>query len=283
MQKQILHQRTQLYPLTVKVDPRVKQSWLLVILGGVACVISGLMAIGLIPTMSHPSFVQTIYFMGLVCTSIISLRSWKRIEQKRQTAAQGDQRLLADIQLMPNAQALPLPLTIRMRPRWSLVIGLPVGLIFLFVSMLTPFFVMTYSSQALAQKFTQETILLLVLTSLMLLSIISIFVNMYTEARKQITLTEHGIMQTGISPKIQNIPWSEVRLFALSSPAGQVTFELASMHEQIRWKWLYAKGFSLSSAKPVTSPAEYEQQMFGVIALVEAKTGLPLYDLRKKL
>jgi hypothetical protein len=74
-----------------------------------------------------------------------------------------------------------------------------------------------------------------------------------------------------------------VHLFAVSSPANQVTFELASMNEQIQWKWLYVKGFSLSSAKPVASYAEYEQQMYGIVALVEAKTGLPLYDLRKKL
>jgi hypothetical protein len=241
------------------------------------------MALGLIPIASHPSFVPTIYDMGLLCTSIISLRSRKRIEQKRQAAAQGDQRLLADIQPMPNAQALPLPLTIRKRPRWSLVIGLPVGLVLLFLSMPIAFFAMIYSSPALAQKFAQETIYVFVLISIMLLFAISIFVTMYIDARKQITLTEHGIMQTGIYPKIQNIPWSEARLFAVSSFDAQVAFELASTHEQIRWTWLYTQGFSLSSAKPAASHAEYEWQMHGILALVKAKTGLPLYDLRKKI
>jgi hypothetical protein len=84
-----------------------------------------------------------------------------------------------------------------------------------------------------------------------------------------------------------------VRLFAIS-PVGTslsgkeqslpppVIFEVASAHEVIRWYWLRGRGAFLLE-KPLVPLAEYEQQMNGMLAVIKAKTGLPLYDLRKEL
>jgi hypothetical protein len=133
---------------------------------------------------------------------------------------------------------------------------------------------------------------LLAIIGTCLISTIISSAGLYTETHKQITLTEHGIMQVGISPKIQSIPWSEVRLFAISAFAASypnnrrsqlpMICQVASEHEVIQWYWLRSK-ISFRLATLSVSPAEYEQQMNSVLAVIKAKTGLPLYDLRQKL
>ncbi|MDQ2888404.1 MAG: hypothetical protein M3Y39_20255 [Chloroflexota bacterium] len=54
-----------------------------------------------------------------------------------------------------------------------------------------------------------------ILSLLGLVATIGFAVLMYTRVRQQITLTEDGLMQVGLSSKVRSIPWSEARLFAI--------------------------------------------------------------------
>ncbi|MBA2395322.1 MAG: hypothetical protein H0V70_21545 [Ktedonobacteraceae bacterium] len=82
------------------------------------------------------------------------------------------------------------------------------------------------------------------------------------------SLTEYGIMVSGITPRLQSIPWSEARLFAIANPSNFKYFkdrqpmilEVASEHNLVRWIWLRSKSFRSGFAVPVLPPEEYEQQ-----------------------
>jgi len=41
---------------------------------------------------------------------------------------------------------------------------------------------------------------------------------LYVKGREQVTLTDYGIMLSGITPHLHSIPWSEVRFFAIVNP-----------------------------------------------------------------
>ena len=53
---------------------------------------------------------------------LISIPYLKEREQRRQAAASGDQRFLAKEQFIPDAYALSLPITLKARPDWSLLL-----------------------------------------------------------------------------------------------------------------------------------------------------------------
>lgn len=217
-------------------------------------------------------------------------RYWQQVEQRRQAAARGDQHLLADEQPQPDAQALTLPITIKQSPRISsfallltclfsgLLIGGTIGL--LIITHILP----------LPGHFTPMFIyIILGVAALFILGIGGLFTFiMYSKVRQQITLTESGLIQAGISSKIRSIPWSEAHLFAELGIYGAkkypypALFELASEHEIIRWNWIRKNSLKVwYFANSKAAPEEYERQMQGVLAIVAAKTGLPLYDLRK--
>ena len=93
----------------------------------------------------------------------------------------------------------------------------------------------------------------------------------------------------GVTPKVRSIPWSEAKLFAIRTFPGAKRFpypvqlELASSSEIIRWTWIHQGGWywRLYPAEPTESMEVYEQHMHGVLSIIAARTGLPLYDLRK--
>jgi hypothetical protein len=289
MQKQMFHPRKQPYPSIVKAYPRSKLFQLMVIFWGFISALGWLTLIFFLFA-EHGSFLipfilsLSSIFTVLLCMSAIIDHSWECCEENRQAAVQGDQRLLADEQPVPDAQTLPLPTTIGMRPSWGRVIVFIAC--WLFVGLLMSY----WKSWVLG---TFSLISVLVTVSPWLIFAVYFLAVYYARTRKQITLTEHGITLAGISPKIRSIPWSEVRLFAIS-PVGTsfsgkeqslpppVIFEVASEHEMIQWHWLRGRGAFLL-ANPLVPLAEYEQQMNGILAVIKVKTGLPLYDLRKEL
>ncbi|HZR40127.1 MAG TPA: hypothetical protein VFB12_08435 [Ktedonobacteraceae bacterium] len=293
MQKQVFPQREQPQPSPVKAVFNRKLYLFAVIMVGIACALCWLMAILDIFTggLSTSDIIKTILLSTLACINMLSYRSRMHLlEPKRQAAAQGDQRLLADEQPVPNALALPLPITISMRPRKSLLLAF--SAIVLLVLLLAALAVLLPFSHAITtpQRLYWVFIYLIVVGVVPLIALVVFFV-LYGNGRKQITLTEYGILHVDGSPKVQSIPWSEVRLFAISSLAPSassqlqnqppVFFELASPQTVIRWNWLRRKGSLFYP--PSTSPAEYEQQMRAMLSVIKAKTGLPLYDLRKDL
>jgi hypothetical protein len=225
-------------------------------------------------------------------------RRWfQRLELRRQAAARGDTNLLADPQPMPDAYAVPLPVTINAIARSSrstvvlsvvlgLLIGLTTGVIaFLIASSQHPVVRAGHPSVLHINTLLLSAIIACALVIFVLL-IVALRRNMFNQ---KITFTEHGLIQVSSSSQIRNIAWRDARLFARDAPSGIVqinkrpplsTFQIASENEVIQWYWihsgkLYKPPFGLSQA-------EYNQQMQRLPSLITARTGLPLYDLRKQ-
>jgi uncharacterized membrane protein len=292
----------------VKTDPRIKTfSWLLILYGlfaalqwfeAIAKVLTGYNSGNVPGQVSLGSFFNSwglpIFWTVLAVAYVFVVRMWRRFDQKRQAAAQGDQSLLATEQPVPDAQAVSLPLTIRMRSNRRVLIIMTITL---FISLLIPFIIgLVFGLQARATPPTHPVhvgILLIILGvwALVALLVVGImYAILYVKAREQVTLTDYGILVSGVTPRLQSIPWSEARLFAIVNPSNPKRFkdrlplmlEVASEHNLVRWTWLRSKSFRSGFAVPVLPPEEYEQQMRGVLSVIAAKTGLPLYDLRKK-
>ncbi|MBV9615157.1 MAG: hypothetical protein JO031_06865 [Ktedonobacteraceae bacterium] len=294
----------------VKSDPRIKVFSLSLILYWIVCAFTWFLAIVRILTGVGPINAQgqfssglffNTFFLPILWTAVallyvFTVRSWKRFEQKRQAAAQGDSTLLADEQPVPDAQAVSLPLTIRMRPNRRLQVIVTTTLFF---SLLFPFIVgfafgllapATHPAHPIYLGMGVILVILGIWMLVVLLIVGIVYAILYTKAREQVTLTEHGIMVSGITPRLQSIPWSEARLFAITNPANikrlkdrqPLILEVASEQNIVRWTWLRPQSARLGLAVPMLPPEEYEQQMRSVLSVIMAKTGLPLYDLRKK-
>lgn len=293
----------------VKTDPRIKTFSRLLIIYWIFCAFWWFMAILRILTGVGPinaqgqfsfglffnTFAMPILWTAIAILYIFSVRTWKRFDQKRQAAAQGDRSLRADEQPVPDAQAVSLPLTIRMRSNRRLLIAIP-GV--MFVSLVIPFIIgIVFGSQVHATPPTHPVyvgalfIILGIWVFAMLLIVGTIYAVLYIKAREQVTLTEYGIMVSGVTSRIQSISWSEARLFAITNPYNfkrlkdrqPLILEVANEHAIVRWTWLRPKSVRSGLAVPVLPPEEYEQQMRDVLSVIAAKAGLPLYDLRKKL
>lgn len=292
----------------VKTDPRIKTfSWLLILywafaalewFAAIARILTGVGPINAQGQFSSGLFFNTIgppiLWTILAILYVFVVRTWKRFDQKRQAAAQGDQSLLATEQPVPNAQAVALPLTIRMRSNRRLLVIMTITL---FVSLVIPFIIgLVFGLQAHTAPPTHVVhigILLIILGVWALASLLivgTMYAILYIKGREQVTLTDYGILVSGITPRLQSIPWSEARLFAIANTSNFKYFkdrqpmilEVASEQNLVRWTWLPFKSFRSGFAVPVLPPEEYDQQMRGVLSVIAAKTGLPLYDLRKK-
>jgi hypothetical protein len=225
-------------------------------------------------------------------------RRWfQRLELRRQAAARGDTTLLADPQPMSDAYAVPLPVTIKAVPRSSrstVVLGVVFGVIFAFIAGVIAFLVV--SSQYRVVRAGHPSVLhvgilpsVAIIVCAVVILVVLIVVLRRNVYNQQITFTEHGLMQLGPSSQVYSIPWRDARLFARDAPPGIVqinnrllpsTFQIASENEVVQWYWVrnskrYKPPFGLSQA-------EYNQQMQDLLSLITARTGLPLYDLRKQ-
>ncbi len=110
---------------------------------------------------------------------------------------------------------------------------------------------------------------------------------------QRIELTEQGmtIRQGG---RAHSVAWEEARLFAIEGIGGlnrswlPRVYRLASAKDMLKWTYQRRRSSQRSgllyrpilAIKPTTSYEEYERQMEALPALVVAKTGLALYDLR---
>lgn len=290
-------------PTLVKVDPLAKRFQLLkiVMIVNIGIFFFSALLIFLVYRLSH----ATIYFTTsalffIVCVSfpisaINSLRQgrfWKRLEQKRQMAARGEQNLLATEQPDPRAGALQLPVTIEQRPNWLVLLLIPGILLVLMVTfliILLTFPPLIYIPTPTHRHAPQVAVSLIVIATLVVTLLLCglIFAIMYSKVRQQITVTEHGLLKLGFR-KVQTITWNEARLFAMGSIFGAkkypypLLYELSSANELIRWTWMRPGTRRVwFFAKPTVSQEEYNRQMQALLSVIAGKTGLPLYDLRE--
>ncbi len=225
-------------------------------------------------------------------------RRVQQLEWKRQAAASAHlATLLADEQPIPNMQALTLPLTIKVRPRWDIILfSSLIAMVFISISIGVLYSVYPFPGTTILTLFSSPILLTVVAVALIVIAtlFITLFITMYVQAREQVTLTEYGIMLVGIK-KVSSIPWGEVRLFAISASTegllrqNVLRFEVSSEREIIRWYWLPPAASLLETvrqrvlypAQPVLPQHEYDLLMQRMQSVIAGKTGQPLYDLRK--
>ncbi len=265
----------------------------LFLLGSVAvlvlCLLLLCVALLFLPSWGSPTYYGTVGAIALYALIfVLALRgripTLGRMEQKRQRALQGDSELLAEMQPSPNEYALDLPFTVVMRYRTykfimllAIIIIIPfIGLVILLPSSthgaFDPFaFVIPFISIA--------CILCLLVAGLLIVQLIRGKPEGY-----QVTLTSDGI----IGAQNRRIAWKDARLFTIASRGNRANealspliFEVASADTRIHIMWLRTESARQAIIEPVVSYEEYERQMHSVLAVIAAKTGLPLYDLRK--
>jgi hypothetical protein len=204
-------------------------------------------------------------------------RRWVKIERRRQRAAWGDEEardLLASEQPQPNAVALVLPCKIKLRPRWA-----PPILSFLVVSIitLTPLTILILNTPPVpfglyVAIYGEFLFFFPVLTSALCL----------TSGWQTIIVTEDGLRIRGGQPL--KIAWQDARLFAIypatkhSQPPTR--YELSGENAIVRWRRM-PPGATWRLTKTPAPFDEYDRQMAALLALIAAKTGLPLYYLRE--
>ena len=302
------HTMQQSAPTLVIVDPlvtrftklrkRMKVSIILTVIGWGVIIACFLLASKFSSSSTLNSFIPLYIFVfacGLfswplsIFTTIKQEHFWKRLEQRRQEAAAGEQSLLAAQQPVPNAQALSLPLTIRQRPNWFSLLLLP-GIMIVLSAILLPI-MFSLLPRTIAHRQVPSLVIPIfigIAVALILIYCVVIFAILYYKSRKQLTITEHGLIIPGFR-KAHSISWQEARLFAIDGIYGAKSyqhpsiFEVSSARDIVRWGWIRSNSVKvIFFAKPTVPAADYNQQMEAVLALIAGRTGLPLYDLRDK-
>jgi len=230
------------------------------------------------------SFGREFFWSGLLSILAFTLiffqeRFLRRIEQRRQEAAFGDQMLLAAEQPAPDATALSLPITIKQG----------MSKLFVLTFVMDALIVDTLFGYPLMRNNPSIGSVIVICILVLITSIMfGVLVAMlYREFDQQIDVTEEGLTSR-YKGKVSSICWSEVTLFAtygaFETQRSKIVgiYELSGANSVVRWKWYkYKRKNLLMSLGPIISLDEYNRQMQALLSLVAAKTGLPLYDLRK--
>jgi hypothetical protein len=102
--------------------------------------------------------------------------------------------------------------------------------------------------------------------------------------RERVEATPEGLfVSVETAPaRTRSIRWDEARLFAIyqgKETGESIEYELSGPVTILRWHRLKQTRWS-SWRKPALPFYEYDRQMEALLALIAARTGLPLYDLR---
>jgi len=211
-------------------------------------------------------------------------RRVQRRQELRQAALAGDTSIvpLVNPQPLPNDHALPLPFTIKLRPKASapfLLAGF-VTAFWVILLLTVGFFSAGWTGLSAAMSASVPgTVFVLGFPSLPLF-ILTPFVT-----RQRIEITDKCLTIYEFN-NTSSIRWDEVKLFALlpaNKGASIVHYELSPSADMLSRGILLPRlrrGARLPLFKPLTSLDEYDRQMDALLSLIAAKTGLPLYDLR---
>jgi hypothetical protein len=234
---------------------------------------------------SGPNQVGYLGFVGIFL-SFLYIRASKNDEQKRQAAAQGESKLLADRYPSPKAAEISLPLKIHYQAYWPFfwIIGALVLLLFLLSSS-----AFTWRDSSVDSIVT-IIVLVIIICALIAMTVIN-------RIGKWLIADENGLTVKAFeSSKGRYIAWSEARLFAIdAAPTNRSKFtnikyppkwqlELASDREVINWPVNATDDTDDDVALQIVNPTDnYIHDLQALHIVIEEKTGLSLYDLRKRL
>lgn len=187
----------------------------------------------------------------------------------------------ADHQPEPDATTLALPITIRLRPRWPVLLSMDV-LFFLTAGL----YAVAYGLTDTSPSGQLDWLAVFVFAILALIFVVTLFTQRTTA--NGITVSEEGLTMhlPDTPPNMYAITWGETRLFALAvgrkKRPGDVVYILATAGpgKFVNWPHLCQPPRWYSTREPIVPFAEYDQQMQALLGLVAARTGLPLRDLR---
>jgi len=217
--------------------------------------------------------------------NISQWRYWKRIDQRRFAAVQGNHLFLAAEQPTFDRAPLPLPITIKLRPNKGTFLS-STGMILLMAMVFAGWLTWAFSYQLplVSNHLLFFLVVFSIITVFMLAGLFALLLS--SLGRLQITVTESGlIFNQGMKV---TMGWYEARLFALYGTFGKqksgasITYELSSARDIVRWTWVLRRTWS-PGLEPTIPQDEYNRQMQALLSLVVARTGLPLYDLREDL
>jgi hypothetical protein len=236
-------------------------------------------------TLYGPNQVGYLGLVGIIL-SLLYMRTSKKIEQKRQAAIQGESKLLADRYPSPKTAEISLPLKIHYQAHWPFI--WTIAILALLLLLLEVFIPSQHNSSVnLVVMIIVLVILICALTTIIIINRIG----------KWLIADENGLtVKTFESSKGRYIAWSEARLFAIEAtptnrsrstniqypPKWQL--ELASDREVINWPVDATEGIDDDVAIQLMNPTDpYVRDLQVLHAVIEEKTGLVLYDLRKSL
>ncbi len=222
--------------------------------------------------------------------TLLRLRSWKRFEESRKAAAQGQLSLMAADQPIPDPSALPLPSTIIHRPdhfpflRCGIIVLITCVMCVEMVVADTP-----STSSSSADPFVTTYIPALMIVVMVMLYL-GYHIYIHIREYKRIVVAQDGLYVSGRLTPSRFIAWKDVKLVALVSlyrnqfrqPRYQV--EVSSAREIVYWS-LPQQSLSGSPYFNDPSPAAqaYRKHISGALSVITGMTGLPLYDLRPKV
>ena len=222
-------------------------------------------------------------FVALYIFLAATLRTSRNMERKRQSAARGDVRLLAEEQPAEDISAVMPPFTIRVQmDRRGFVIF--IGILLLFIALfICADFIFVYTT-----SFTWIGVGLLILAGFV--GVVVFMNGLFPNRNQEITATPYGLTKkTGVV--VEQIAWRDVRLFAIDSAFGlgkypyPLLFKLAGKDQVVVFYWThkYSGGLFIPMTRPVGSYEEYDRQMRMLLTIIARQTGLPLCDVRKYL
>jgi hypothetical protein len=221
------------------------------------------------------AFAMIFVLLGMIFVLLGIWSTWGawfflRLERRRQAAACGSSANTFPAAEPPSPRTVPLslPVTIGIRVKWPVKLIAWPGVALL---------VIASASEAFDHGVWDIRFFLGLLGALLTGSF---FAHLLTGER-QIEVTDEQLTVRVGSLEEQIVPWEEARLFAITRGRhATVSFELASAQARAPWIWVRPGTFSARLFKPTLPQYEYDRQMEALLALVAAKTGLPLYDLR---
>ena len=270
----------------VKTEPNIIRGRLITLVWFGYIIYGALYAFTIQPAYSSP-FIMVLspVFVGLINigAAIAQVRFWRKQDQRRQQAAQGDQNLIAEQQPISDTTMLVLPITITQRTAkgWTIVLVIAILLFLAFV---------VFAIVTLLQEphFIDDTITSLILV--LVLAVFSLFIiGPIVQGYQMLIVDEQGISVRVGFGRTHHIEWDEATLFAISAVYKQLYgvtlekqlpayYELSNEKEIVRWRWVRTRNFI--AIEPTLPIAEYDEQMQAVLSLIAARTGMTLYDVR---
>ncbi|MHB8598683.1 MAG: hypothetical protein ACYDER_17940 [Ktedonobacteraceae bacterium] len=230
-------------------------------------------------------------FLGFITsfvTTITQRRYWQRIERRRLAAAGGDPSLLASEQSIANLAALQLPCKIEVRMgNGAILLLIAMSLVFALVFSSVSSWLNDGFLFISPDRFHNFLVLFSIFGGSMVIVLLALFLSPVGLGRQKVEVTEQGL-RVRYGGKRSVMRWEEVRLFAMYNTysmqknGSTITYELSSATDIARWAWVLRPNSLHIQMVPTGPFEEYTRQMQALCALIVARTGLPLYDLRQE-